>query len=850
MKKSTFTKLVATLLITATIGAAAGCSKKGENGKDPVYVAEDSLWYNATRVELEEVTYDRPTDYLYSEIIGGNEEYIVARVDGSYKMDYSSFTDEDWENIDYSDYSICDIIKYGTDGQIISQIDLNSEVKAVIEAEGMDVTWYVNNTFYGEGKVYSILGMYDNETYEDIGNALVVIDVDTEEISVDLDLELGIPQTQSMDEFYSLERVMPLPDGRLLTTVWCSAGETYSYLLTIINQDGTTETLDLRDEFPNLSIFDISSSFPSDTDGVIYLTASIADESGMRYLELDYNNLTITEAADDVIDLELANELYNYESLSNGLFGVEVSGVYEADLSTGEKTSVLSFADTNIDLSEVQNMRPLLVTEERIMVSGIIYNYQTKNNGETSGFIYTFEKADSNPNAGKEIITIGCVGEYNLSASVAHAAYLFNNTNEDAFIKFSFYTEDDYYDYDALNEAGDDYSEVTNIIAAGEAEMANAVAMDMISGDGPDIILNAFDIVSLQNDEYLFDMRDFISANFTDDDLFFSVIDAASQGDKLYNIPLNFAITGIVTNESRVDLASGVGFTFEEYEAFVEDECNGTNPIAMYTNRIDVFDQLLRINGDMFFDAESGTVAFETEEFYELCEYVLENIPEEYNYEDMDSGFFYTETVAASGSATEASLLSNAYWDDNNGYGTAWRSNIYDFSSYVNEIIRAGEDLRMYGYPSADGRGPSAEILNSIAISANANTDLCCEFVKTVISYDGMSADNTGWLNINVQVTNERVQDVVDIENENYNDMLEEGWTEQELENMGFRLIGETAIDDFRTVIDSISSIVSLDPSIMQIVNEEIGAYFSGQKDIEQVAATISDRAQTVLDER
>lgn len=833
MKKSTFTKLVATLLITATIGAAAGCSNKGKDGKDPVYVAEDSLWYNATRVELEEVTYDRPTDYLYSEVIGGNEEYIVARVDGSYKMDYSSFTDEDWENIDYSDYSICDIIKYGTDGQIISQIDLNSEVKTVMEAEEMDVTWYFDNTYYGEGKVYSILDMYDNETYEDTGSALVVFDVDTEEVSVDLNLDFGIPQTQDMGEFYSLERVIPLPDGRLLTTVWCSVAETNSYLLTIINQDGTTETLDLRDEFPNLSIFDISSSFPSDTDGVIYLMAFIEGESGMRYLEFDYNNLTITEAADDVIDLELANELYFFESLSNGLFGVEISGVYEADLSTGEKTSVLSFDDTNIDLSEVQNMKPLLVTEEKIMVVGTIYNYEARGGSETSGFLYTFEKADSNPNAGKEIITIGCVGEYNLNASVAHAAYLFNNTNEDAFIKFTFYTEEDYYDYDAINEAGDDYEEITNVIAAGEAEMANAVAMDMISGDGPDIILNAYDIVSLQNDEYLFDMRDFISANFTDDDLFFSVIDAVSQGDKLYNIPLNFAITGIVTNESRVDLDSGVGFTFEEYEAFVEDECNGINPIAMYTNRIDVFDQLLSINGDMFFDAESGIVAFETEEFYELCEYVLENIPEEYSYEDMDSGFIY-----------------NAYYDDNNGYGTAWRTNIYDFSSYVYEIIRAGEDLRMYGYPSADGRGPSAEIVNSIAISANANTDLCCEFVKTVISYDGMSADNTGWLNINVQVTNESVQDVVDIENESYNNMLENGWTEQELENMGYNLIGETAIDDFRTVIDSISSIVSLDPSIMQIVNEEIGAYFSGQKDIEQVAATISDRAQTVLDER
>ena len=40
------------------------------------------------------------------------------------------------------------------------------------------------------------------------------------------------------------------------------------------------------------------------------------------------------------------------------------------------------------------------------------------------------------------------------------------------------------------------------------------------------------------------------------------------------------------------------------------------------------------------------------------------------------------------------------------------------------------------------------------------------------------------------------------------------------------------------------------DPAILNIIHEEIPAYFAGQKEIEEVCKSINNRAQTVLDER
>ena len=65
-----------------------------------------------------------------------------------------------------------------------------------------------------------------------------------------------------------------------------------------------------------------------------------------------------------------------------------------------------------------------------------------------------------------------------------------------------------------------------------------------------------------------------------------------------------------------------------------------------------------------------------------------------------------------------------------------------------------------------------------------------------------------------------------------------------------FNRFDNEVIDDYDSLIRNASTTDLMDPIIKVIVMEEIPAYFAGQKTIEEVAAIIDNRAQTVIDER
>lgn len=67
---------------------------------------------------------------------------------------------------------------------------------------------------------------------------------------------------------------------------------------------------------------------------------------------------------------------------------------------------------------------------------------------------------------------------------------------------------------------------------------------------------------------------------------------------------------------------------------------------------------------------------------------------------------------------------------------------------------------------------------------------------------------------------------------------------------MGLKRLDYDVIEDYNDILRSASTISYMDSSIELIVMEEIPAYFAGQKSIEDVAAIIENRAQTVIDER
>ena len=121
--------------------------------------------------------------------------------------------------------------------------------------------------------------------------------------------------------------------------------------------------------------------------------------------------------------------------------------------------------------------------------------------------IVVIEKADKNPNAGKIIITAAAAGDTYLSYEICEAIRIFNDTNEkyliqiDSKLRFS-----DFVDYGNT----DDDEERSRNFYIGVSQLGGQLAADILSGNGPDVILNAGDFDILQSEDYLVDLYSYI----------------------------------------------------------------------------------------------------------------------------------------------------------------------------------------------------------------------------------------------------------------------------------------------------------------------------------------------------
>ena len=343
-----------------------------------------------------------------------------------------------------------------------------------------------------------------------------------------------------------------------------------------------------------------------------------------------------------------------------------------------------------------------------------------------------------------------------------------------------------------------------------------------MAGEGPDIIINAASLSMLNNSDYLDDMAPYVQENFGSDNYFTNIFEACMDGDALYQIPLAFSVIGIATSEDNVDEGQ-TGFTFEQYEDFVEGPCNGVSPFG--GNRIDIFIQLADCMYDSFI--QDGEVNFDTEEFRALAEFTAANVNDELSYGDTDDEDFYE---------TDSSVASIAYID----YVT----------SYFNTVTGKGNVL--LGFPSPDGRGPVIYDIDSIAISAQSdNQDACYEFVSMLMSDSCQEIYGAYNIPVNRTAFNSIAAQFIE-SNNNEIDIMLRLYDEALLTMWGYdtQMMDESAISDFEQFVSGITEMFVNDGSINSIIREEMPSFFEGQKTLDQVLPVLTDRVSTVLNER
>ncbi len=336
----------------------------------------------------------------------------------------------------------------------------------------------------------------------------------------------------------------------------------------------------------------------------------------------------------------------------------------------------------------------------------------------------------------------------------------------------------------------------------------NKMVLDILSGDAADIIDGAsLDFGQFASAGVYEDLNPYLTGDedLKDVEFFQSVIDANTVDGKLFCLPDSFVVDTLAGGVSEFGEVSGL--TLDEYMAMEEA------PFSYYSQ-----EELLRflVGGSMeqYVDWSAGVCNFDSKQFKKVLGYIKEE------------GIYVA-------SAQENVLLEDR--DDNKKQlENLWIYNAPSIKIYEQIFIR--EPITYVGYPISEGdtsNGSKIENAKSFYISSvSKNKEGAWRFIKCFLMPEYYQQ-----------------QFLKNPENVNFSprkDLYEWAFGEWMKEDEQITSKDQEIITE---VIENAEGTIEYNPDIFDIIGEETGAYFAGQKSVDEVAAIIQNRVQLYMDE-
>lgn len=770
-------------------GAAQTLPESGEE------VVADSTWFDTSVMRIDGEYDEHEYEYLNYDFIGMSGDTIAMRRHGQRIFP----ADVDYEDLNFNDYNVESVEYYDLSGNQTGSVNLD-DLYSQIPGQDEDYIRVEEARYDGDYLLYTLACMEPDTWNEEIVE--VKIDASTGEIA-----ECSEGSGGGEDINGNLERTYKI--GDLSVSQYYMWDDDGGYIITVDGSDGTSWQIDLRQELPGKDIFDISNMVPLGDDSA--LAPYVGLEEGAGYLLFDFASRTCTEYEEDMSWLGRTDIVSAVPQEDGTLMYVGTDGLTRIDTLNRTTELILDFNNCNVNRFDAMNLTFEKMENGRFIFSGTDW-IDDEMGTYPVPYIMTFTETDNNPNAGKTYIRATCPEGFTYEA--AEAVRIFNDESEDGFIVFDYSYMPGYED-----PLGCTYDEFAAANLSDEATLSNRLAMDLMTGDGPDIIFGTIGYYQLNSDDYLMDLSDMLP----DEELFDNVIDAARVNGRLYQIPLDCGFKGITASSSDVGYDAS-GFTFDTYEDFVDTVCNGEDPIGY--GRLDYLELLYCAMNDRF-TGPDGNVSYDNDDFRSLVDFAGE-LPEEGLYDGECS-------VCERENETVGYVMINS------------------LSDYLASFGGSSAATRLMGLPSSDGRGPVISVTESIGISANtASPEICEEFLQYVLSYDGQMLFAGDYKTpVNVRAFEAGAQDAIEAYNAQVQDLLTY-LTRDEIAACGFfaEEVDESVIEAYEGFIRSACTIETRDPALLLIVREELPAYFAGQKTLDEVVEILQNRAETYVNER
>lgn len=502
-------------------------------------------------------------------------------------------------------------------------------------------------------------------------------------------------------------------------------------------------------------------------------------------------------------------------SYSGGQYDIVYNGdsaLYGLDIETNESTTLIDWIKSGIDSTNLNNV--ILSPDGKIIYSA--YNYEYSGNGISySGgdmVIYVLTKLDPSEVPDKELISVYTTYiPYQIKSKISQ----FNKESDKYQIEVTSYMDDDWSNYD---------------------DCIKRINNDLVAGKIPDILIcdSSLPFNSYVSKGLIADLGSMMEKDesFNRGDYLENVLEAFSVGGKLYRIAPSFSI---VTKSAKKSIVGDkTSWTMDDFLAVKEANPNSEMQIEMTSSNF--VSSMIVYNIGQYVNYETGECSFNTDSFKKALEYA-KTLPAEIDYDSLykdESYWMKRESAYRDGST----ILKDEY--------------IYGFRTFKqDEEGYFGEPVTMIGIPSDNGNGSMFQINTSLAIMAKAkNPDGAWEFIKTLLTDEVQ--ENIGELPIKLSALDKLAEKAKERpywenekgEKEYYDDQV---WVGEQQ----FVITPNTDEDNQRMMdfIKSVNTVYEYDADLLKIIDEEVQAYFSGQKSVDEVTDIIQNRASTYISE-
>ena len=614
----------------------------------------------------------------------------------------------------------------------------------------------------------------------------------------------GLDEYSSGDGYSAnIGQLFPCKDGKFIANIYSDQ----EYYILIDEEGNIEKQLDFGDLWFNSPLFDQEGNINVLTYG----------ETGQEIRTIDAAEAKLLDSA-----IKLDDDLMSTGSISNGygdykflvststdLFGLKEDG-------TSEK--IINWTDSDINGSAVRSVIPM---DDGSFIA-VLNGYMT---GESS--IMRLTKGDENAPE-KQIVTIGVsYADSTITSKITD----FNKSNSDYRFKVVDYSK--YYEYD------EDSQKMTN---TAESQMK----MDIVSGNAPDIlVLDPSYIQSLAAKGTFVNLDEYIDkdSDLSRDDLVSNVIKLGEVDGKLYSLSPGFYINTLACKSKFYEKDS---WTVDDFIETVKKLPEGMKMFQWQNTKEEAF-SYLSLNGLDFIDFKTGTCSFDSPEFINVLEF-CNTLPEEEEERDWstmsDAEMKEESELQMNGVRNEKVFLYDMY--------------LSDFQSYVQAKGSQfeGSEMNLIGYPTANGSVARVFGMNSFCIlNSSEHKDICWEFIKQFFTEDYQTSQFFYGVPGLKKVLDKKLDETME---DPY--WVDENGKKNTYKNT-YQIDGKTVEipnltkeerDELAAYIESIGAGIgySYNEEIDGIINEEVTAYFKGERSAQEAADLIQNRVSILVSEQ